>query len=361
MAFASIDQRPRSGGLARRHLPRRSPPLGYPQLQQHGLAPPRGSDGASVAQSRHPQAHVDELDVVQVVHDCQIEPFGAVGRTLQLIAQSAAHDARAIDDAQRMQGLVVTVAHALSRRDHPGVDAEKPVEHNAIPGLFEHFASCGRFGILTGLETSTGQCPCRAMTLDPMGKEHATVVVGDDGVGRDAHVHSVTLATSAECVIDCYGGAMTHIASLTPEDRTEWLALWNGYLTFYEEDLASEVTDRTFHRLTTPGSGIQQGIHGAIARDDAGAAVGIVHWLVHPSTWSTNGYCYLEDLFVSPAARGRGVARALIDHVRRWATDAGLEKVYWLTAESNTTARAVYDKVARRTEFIHYEIGTDHF
>lgn len=146
---------------------------------------------------------------------------------------------------------------------------------------------------------------------------------------------------------------MTEITELTQADRDDWLALWNGYLTFYEERLAPDVTDRTFHRLVTPGSGI----HGAIARDADGNAVGIVHWLVHPSTWSTRGYCYLEDLFVSPTARGGGVGRALIDHVRRWAEDAGVEKVYWLTAESNSTARALYDRVADRTGFLHYEIG----
>lgn len=154
---------------------------------------------------------------------------------------------------------------------------------------------------------------------------------------------------------------MTRIAPLTADDRAEWLGLWNGYLTFYNEELRSEVTDRTFHRLTTPVSDIHRGLHGAIARADDGSAVGIVHWLVHPSTWSPTGYCYLEDLFVSPDARGGGVARDLIAHVRAWASDAGLEKVYWLTAESNSTARALYDKVARRTEFIHYELGTDPF
>ena len=144
---------------------------------------------------------------------------------------------------------------------------------------------------------------------------------------------------------------MTHIAPLAASDRDAWEGLWVAYLTFYEEDLDPAVTDATFARLIDPDGGL----HGAIARDDDGRAVGIVHWLVHPSTWSVGGYCYLEDLFVAPETRGAGVGRALIAHVKEWAASAGAEKVYWLTAETNTTARALYDRVATHTGFVHYE------
>jgi len=99
------------------------------------------------------------------------------------------------------------------------------------------------------------------------------------------------------------------------------------------------------------------GLNGAIARDDSRRAVGFVHWLFHPSTWSMSGYCYLEDLFVAPAVRGGGVGAALIAHVADAARDAGAEKVYWLTEESNETARRLYDRVAERTGFIHYELA----
>lgn len=148
---------------------------------------------------------------------------------------------------------------------------------------------------------------------------------------------------------------MTSISAITHEDRADWLELWNGYLTFYESTLDDETTTATFHRLVDEGSGI----HGAIARDDRGRAVGIVHWLTHPATWTTTDYCYLEDLFVAPDVRGGGVGRTLIEHVRAWAERNGSAKVYWLTAESNATARALYDRVSSRTGMIHYQIKLD--
>lgn len=147
---------------------------------------------------------------------------------------------------------------------------------------------------------------------------------------------------------------MTTIAPITPADLDEWLALWNGYLTFYESTLDEETTAATFARLVDPASGI----HGVLARDDDGRGIGLVHWLTHPATWTTTDYCYLEDLFVAPDARGAGAGRLLIEHVRDWAERNGSAKVYWLTAESNATARALYDRVATRSGMIHYQIKT---
>lgn len=152
-----------------------------------------------------------------------------------------------------------------------------------------------------------------------------------------------------------YSRLMTTIAPITADDRAEWDALWRGYLAFYETDLDDATTAATFRRIVDPGSGIR----GAIARDDRGAAVGIVHWLTHQGTWTTTDYCYLEDLFVAPGVRGGGVGRALIAHVRAWAEQHGSAKLYWLTAESNTTARGLYDRVASRSGMIHYEIDLD--
>lgn len=148
---------------------------------------------------------------------------------------------------------------------------------------------------------------------------------------------------------------MTHIRALTADDHAEWLPLWGGYLTFYETDLPDEQTRLTWNRLLDP----QFPIHGALAIGDDGRAIGLVHWLTHAATWSATPYTYLEDLYVDPGARGSGAGRALIAHVSSWARENGSSKVYWLTHETNATARTLYDRVAGHTGFVHYEIGLD--
>jgi GNAT superfamily N-acetyltransferase len=145
---------------------------------------------------------------------------------------------------------------------------------------------------------------------------------------------------------------MTHVRALTTDDFDAWLPLWNGYLEFYETKLEPEITRHTFGRLTDTTTNM----HAALAVNESGEAVGMVTWLTHPGTWSRNDYVYIEDLFVSAAARGTGAGRALIEHVSEWADAAGAGKVYWLTAETNKTAQQLYDRVAKKTGFIHYEI-----
>ncbi|MFM6974844.1 MAG: N-acetyltransferase family protein [Agromyces sp.] len=139
--------------------------------------------------------------------------------------------------------------------------------------------------------------------------------------------------------------------ALASGDRPEWEVLWDGYLAFYEHELSAEQTELTFQRFLDPNVKMWA----AIARDADGRAVGFVHWLTHPSTWSDAGYVYLEDLFVAPDARSAGVGRALIAHVVNWARENGHPKVYWQTAYTNETARRLYDTLAKN-EYIVYEI-----
>ena len=133
------------------------------------------------------------------------------------------------------------------------------------------------------------------------------------------------------------------------DDRAAWEPLWQGYLTFYKTSLAPEVTQTTWKRLLDPS----EPMHGLVALLD-GEVVGIVHYIYHRSTWTEGNYCYLQDLFTSEKARNRGVGRALIEAVYDRAKADGASRVYWLTHESNTSAQALYEKVAARSGFIQY-------
>ena len=139
------------------------------------------------------------------------------------------------------------------------------------------------------------------------------------------------------------------IRPLKQEDRPQWAALWRGYLTFYKADLKPEVTETAWQRIHDP----EEPVHGLCAELD-GALVGLVHYVFYRSTWSVPDRCYLHDLFTAEEARGRGVGRLLIEAVYAEARAAGAEAVWWLTHETNETARALYERVAKRTGFIQY-------
>ncbi len=139
------------------------------------------------------------------------------------------------------------------------------------------------------------------------------------------------------------------IRPLEPLDHAAWLPLWNGYLTFYEHTLDDAKSARTFARLVDPEGDIF-----GFAAFDGDAMVGITHYLFHTTTWDDVPRCYLNDLFTLPTARGKGVARNLIEAVYDAARKQDAEQVYWTTQEFNSTARVLYDKVAAKTPFIKY-------
>jgi GNAT superfamily N-acetyltransferase len=139
------------------------------------------------------------------------------------------------------------------------------------------------------------------------------------------------------------------IKPLSASHHAAWLPLWRGYQSFYNVDIPAEVSEVTWRRLNDPA----EPTAGALAWSDA-TAVGLVHYIRHRSCWTTDDYCYLQDLFVAPELRGTGAGRQLIEYVYARAREQGLNRVYWLTHETNTGAMRLYDRIAERSGFVQY-------
>jgi GNAT superfamily N-acetyltransferase len=141
---------------------------------------------------------------------------------------------------------------------------------------------------------------------------------------------------------------MIRIEPLGRSERTRWAQLWSEYQIFYAVEIPATVTDATWKRLHDGR------IHGLGAWDSSAALVGFVHYLFHEDTWSASSACYLQDLYVDPKVRGSGCGRLLIEAVAAAARAAGANSPYWLTHETNTVARRLYDRVGRNHGFIQY-------
>jgi len=121
-------------------------------------------------------------------------------------------------------------------------------------------------------------------------------------------------------------------------DKERWLQLWKGYLTFYKTEFSADKTEVTWKRLLDPNFNL----YCLVAQED-GLIMGMTTFNFQNSTWSENGQCLLEDLFVDQSIRGQGIGRALIDAVINEAKKRGCSRVYWNTDETNQTARKLYD------------------
>ena len=143
------------------------------------------------------------------------------------------------------------------------------------------------------------------------------------------------------------------IRPVAREDFSDWLPLWDGYNAFYgregETALAPEITGMTWSRFFDA----YEPVHGLVAEED-GALLGMTNYLFHRSTTLIAPTCYLQDLFTTPASRGKGVGRALIEGVADRARQAGCARVYWQTHTTNAAGRMLYDKVAQHAGFLVY-------
>ena len=134
-------------------------------------------------------------------------------------------------------------------------------------------------------------------------------------------------------------------------DEQVWRRLWAGYLEFYEASVPPAVTEATWARVLDPANPMFT----RLAERD-GQVVGFATSVLHEATWTLTPSCYLEDLFVDPAARGGGVGRALIQDLVDRGRSRGWSRLYWHTRADNAAARRLYDSFTEADPFVRYRL-----
>ena len=144
----------------------------------------------------------------------------------------------------------------------------------------------------------------------------------------------------------------TTIRRITAGDRRRWQALWEGYCAFYKVDLRGPVTEHTWRRIMEDAGQVRAIV--AETKDDG--VIGIANYVIHEHTWSLTPACYLQDLFVDPRTRARGVGKQLIDWLLAEVKAQKWSRLYWATAETNYRARGLYDKYTAHSGFLRYVV-----
>jgi GNAT superfamily N-acetyltransferase len=138
-------------------------------------------------------------------------------------------------------------------------------------------------------------------------------------------------------------------------EYAEWRELWIGYNAFYgragDTTLPEELNQLTWQRLHSPDEPMA-----LLVASDGARLLGFAHVVFHRSTIAKSLACYLQDLFVVPEGRRRGIAGSLIRAAACKARTAHCPKLYWQTHESNLAARKLYDRVAEHRGFIVYDL-----
>ncbi|MCE2946918.1 MAG: GNAT family N-acetyltransferase [bacterium] len=147
--------------------------------------------------------------------------------------------------------------------------------------------------------------------------------------------------------------APVRIRPIEPCDHPQWREMWAGYQAFYEVALDAATTQALWSRLFDPASGIRALV---AEQEGPGAVIGLCHYILHANTWEIAPVCYLQDLYVQPGERARGVGAAMIERLRSQMADEGWSRIYWMTREDNYRARGLYDRYAKRDAFVRYVV-----
>ncbi|NKS21297.1 GNAT family N-acetyltransferase [Rhodococcus hoagii] len=142
----------------------------------------------------------------------------------------------------------------------------------------------------------------------------------------------------------------TKIRFLLPADEARWRVLFREYREFYELPESEEVVSRAWGWFMDPRHECK-----ALVAEVDGDILGFAHHRRFSSPYTGTTGLFLDDLFTDPAARGRGVGRALIGRLTEMAAAEGHALVQWVTAEDNHQAQALYDTLAKRTNWVTYE------
>ena len=112
--------------------------------------------------------------------------------------------------------------------------------------------------------------------------------------------------------------------------------------------------ERLAHEVVATEAGVRESLFGSTPHAEAVIAragsegVSVAVWFHSYSTFLSRPGLYLEDLFVLPAWRGRGIGRALLCHLARVAIERGCGRMEWAVLDWNDPAIGFYRSIGAR-------------
>ena len=144
------------------------------------------------------------------------------------------------------------------------------------------------------------------------------------------------------------------IVPATPEDVTQ---IWQFVveLAIYEREPDAVIaTKEDFHRVLFCESPRAY----AVMCRDGGTPIGFALYFYNFSTWLGRHGLYLEDLYVTPEHRGKGVGKALLKHLAGIAVAEGCGRFEWSVLDWNQPAIDFYESMGAKpqSEWVGYRL-----
>lgn len=128
------------------------------------------------------------------------------------------------------------------------------------------------------------------------------------------------------------------IRAATPADVPTILRFVKDLATYEREPDAVKATEADLQRVLFGPRPYAE----AIIAEEAGVPLGFALFFHNFSTWEGRPGIYLEDLYVTPEARGQGVGKALLARLAALAVERDCARLEWSVLDWNAPAIAFY-------------------
>ena len=141
------------------------------------------------------------------------------------------------------------------------------------------------------------------------------------------------------------------IREIQLKDKEQWQELYKGYANFYKVEMNIQILEKVWFWLNDKN----HEVNGIVYEID-GNIVALAHYRRMPRPLKGQDIGFLDDLFVEPIHRGKKIGEKLLNELKNISKSKGWGLIRWLTHDDNLRAKALYDRVAKKTSWDLYEL-----
>ncbi len=141
------------------------------------------------------------------------------------------------------------------------------------------------------------------------------------------------------------------IREIKLKDKEQWGKLYKSYAKFYEVEMNEKILQTVWNWLHDKNHEVE----GLVYEVDGNIA-GLAHYRRMPSPLRGQYIGFLDDLFVDPDHRGKGIGEKILNELKIISKSKGWNLTRWITRDDNVRAKSLYDRLAEKTTWNLYEL-----
>ena len=141
------------------------------------------------------------------------------------------------------------------------------------------------------------------------------------------------------------------IREIQLKDKEQWQELYKGYANFYKVEMNNQILETVWSWLHDRN----HELNGIVYEIDENI-VALAHYRRMPRPLKGQDIGFLDDLFVEPIHRGKKIGEKLLNELKNISKSKEWGLIRWLTRDDNLRAKALYDRVAKKTSWDLYEL-----